>query len=180
MPRRIEVVEHDPKWKLQFEAEAENIALVLGDLVVALHHIGSTAIPGIFAKPIIDMLLEVDQIDALDENTPEMEELGYEAKGEYGIPGRRYFRKNDAAGERTHQVHAYQVGSTEIGRHLAFRDYMVAHPEAAGMYSELKRKLARKYPHDIEGYIDGKDPFIKEHEARAITWKTRKSRGSDR
>jgi GrpB-like predicted nucleotidyltransferase (UPF0157 family) len=171
LPRRIVVVKYDPTWKLEFEAEAKRIALALGDLVVDLHHIGSTAIPGIFAKPIIDVLLEVDHIDELDERTSDMEELGYEAKGEFGIPGRRYFRKNDVSGERTHQVHAFEVESLEIKRHLAFRDYMIAHPEVAQMYSELKLRLARKYPNDIEGYMDGKDSFIKKHESRAIAWR---------
>lgn len=171
MSRRIVVVEHDPAWRLAFEAEGKRIHRALGELVADLHHIGSTAIPGIFAKPIIDFLMVVTDIDELDERSSAMEGLGYEAKGEFGIPGRRYFRKNDAFGKRTHHVHAFEVGSPEIERHLAFRDYMIAHPEAAQMYSELKRRLAREYPDDIQGYMDGKDPFIKEHQARAIAWR---------
>ena len=88
-----------------------------------LHHIGSTAIPGIFAKPIIDLLLEVGNIGELDDRSSFMGELGYEAMGEFGIPGRRYDRKNNASGIRTHQVHAYESGSPEVERHIAFRDY---------------------------------------------------------
>ncbi|HEY7680345.1 MAG TPA: GrpB family protein, partial [Terriglobia bacterium] len=140
-------------------------------IVVALHHIGSTAIPGIFAKPIIDILLEVDDVKGLDSRTSAMQGLGYEGLGEFGIPGRRYFRKNNSSGIRTHQVHAFQSGSSEIERHLAFRDYIIAHPQEARRYSELKRALAKQHPEDIESYMDGKDPYIKEHEQKALTWR---------
>ena len=168
----IQVVAHDPAWRDEFKAEVRRITHSLGDLVVRLHHIGSTAIPGIFAKPIIDFLMEVDDIVELDERSSVMEELGYEPMGEFGIPGRRFFRKNNASGVRTHHVHAFEADSTEIERHLAFRDYMIAHPEEAQAYSNLKRKLAQEYPDDIEAYMDGKDPFVKEYEARAIAWRT--------
>lgn len=135
-----------------------------------LHHIGSTAIPGIPAKPIIDILIEVVDIQALDERTPAIETLGYEAMGEYGIPQRRYFRRDDASGNRTHQVHAFQAGSAEVHRHLAFRDYMIAHRLAARAYGELKQHLADRYPDDVEAYMDGKDAFVKDHEALALAW----------
>jgi len=169
---RIQVVAHNPAWRDEFKAEARRITRALGDLVIHLHHIGSTAIPGIFAKPIIDFLMEVDDIVELDDRSLVMEELGYEPMGEFGIPGRRYFRKNNASGVRTHHVHAFEADSTEVERHLAFRDYMMAHPEEAQAYSDLKRKLAQEYPDDIEAYMDGKDPFIKEYEAKAIAWRT--------
>ena len=93
---RIQVVPYDPAWQSEFEAEAKRIARTLGKIVVRLHHIGSTAIPGILAKPIIDFLVEVDDIVELDDKSSAMEELGYEVMGEYGILGRRYFRKNNA------------------------------------------------------------------------------------
>ena len=168
---RIQVVAHDPTWRRDFEAEAKRIARALGEIVVYLHHIGSTAIPGIFAKPIIDFLLEVDDIIKLDYRSSAMEELGYEAMGEFGIPGRRYFTKDNASGIRTHQVHAFDTSSDEIRRHLAFRDYMIAHPAEAQTYGELKQRLAREHPNDIEAYMDGKDLYIKEHEAKAIAWR---------
>jgi GrpB-like predicted nucleotidyltransferase (UPF0157 family) len=172
MRRKIKVVAYDPSWKSQFEREANRIAHALGEIVVSLHHIGSTAIPGIFAKPIIDILLEVGDIVQLDDKRAAMEQLGYEAIGEFGIPGRRYFRKDNPSGTRTHQVHAFQVNSPEIERHLAFRDYMIAHPLEAQTYSALKQRLALEHPEDIEAYMDGKDAYIKEHEARAIAWRS--------
>ncbi len=172
MQRKILVVPYDPTWVSKFEAEGKRISLALGKIVERLHHIGSTAIPGIYAKPIIDFLMEVYEIVELDDRSSALEGLGYEAKGEFGIPGRRYFRKNDAAGVRTHQIHAFEVGSPEIERHLAFRDYMSAHAEEARAYGELKQGLAILHPQDIQAYMDGKDAFIKEHLAKAIAWRS--------
>jgi GrpB-like predicted nucleotidyltransferase (UPF0157 family) len=168
---RIEVVAPDSKWKGQFRREADQIVRALGDIVVAIHHIGSTAIPDIYAKPIIDILLEIDRLGQFDGRASSvLGSLGYEGLGELGISGRRYFRKNNAGGMRTHQVHAFQTGDAHIRRHLAFRDYLVAHAEVARAYSDLKQDLAKRNPEDIEAYMEGKDPFIKEHEAKALAW----------
>jgi GrpB-like predicted nucleotidyltransferase (UPF0157 family) len=169
---RIQVVPHDPGWRREFEAEAARISQALGNVVVRLHHIGSTAIPGISAKPIIDLLLEVEDVALLDGWSSALEALGYEVMGEFGIPGRRYFRKNDAAGIRTHQVHAFRVNSTDVERHLAFRDYMITHPQEAQAYASLKEGLAKEHPDDIQAYMDGKASFIKEHEAKAMAWRS--------
>lgn len=168
---KVEVVSHNPHWKNAFELESKHIAKALGDNIVFIHHIGSTAIPNIYAKPIIDFLVEVRDIDRVKEKNSAMEALGYEVMGEFGLIGRRYFRKEHPPGIRTHHVHTYQVNSSEIERHLAFRDYMIAHPEDAKKYSDLKRRLAKTYPEDIEGYIDGKDGFVKEMERKAIKWR---------
>jgi len=164
---KIFMVPHDPAWRHEFQQEAERITAALGTNVVTVHHIGSTAIPAIYAKPVIDFLLVVQDLTALDEKQPMMEALGYVALGEFGIPGRRYFRRDNASGDRTHQVHAFETGSPQIKRHLAFRDYMLAHPDAAQAYSDLKRKLAAKYLNDSEAYMDGKDEFIQEIDRRA-------------
>lgn len=92
--------------------------------------------------------------------------------GEFGIPGRRYYRKNNASGIRTHKVNAYKAGSPEVERHIAFRDYIIAHPIEAQAYSDLKQKLAQEHPYDIEAYMDGKEPYIKKHEGKAIAWRS--------
>lgn len=110
-------------------------------------------------------------IEAVDGRGFAMEALGYEVMGEYGIPGRRYFRKENEMGVRTHHIHAFEVGSPEVERHLAFRDYMIAHPQDAQRYSELKRQLARAHRRDIGAYMDGKDGFIKEIDRRAALWR---------
>lgn len=168
---KVEVVPHDPRWRDAFETEAKQVAAALGGNVVAVHHIGSTAIPGIHAKPVIDLLIEVKDIIEVDGRDSSMESLGYEVMGEYGIPGRRFFRKDDREGIRTHNVHAFEAGSAEVERHLAFRDYMLAHPADAQRYCELKRRLAEEHPRSMDGYIDGKDAFIKEMDRRAARWR---------
>lgn len=169
--KKVVVVPHDPRWRDAFEAEAKHIAAALGENGAAIHHVGSTAIPGIHAKPVVDLLVEVRDLAELDARSPAMESLGYEVMGEYGIPGRRYFRKANQDGTRTHHVHAFEAGSGEVVRHLAFRDYMIAHPADAQAYSELKRKLAAEHPRNIDGYMDGKDGFIQEMDRRAAEWR---------
>jgi GrpB-like predicted nucleotidyltransferase (UPF0157 family) len=167
---KIEVVPHDPGWADAFQSESCHVAAALGTSAAAIHHIGSTAIPGIFAKPVIDILVEATSINAIDECGSAMESLGYEVMGEFGIPGRRYFRKDDQNGVRTHQVHVFGSGSPHLARHTAFRDFMIAHPEEALAYSDLKRRLAIEHPFDAEGYMDGKDPFIRAIDRRAAIW----------
>ncbi|MEM9806907.1 MAG: GrpB family protein [Cyanobacteria bacterium P01_D01_bin.56] len=169
--RKVEVVAHDPQWLEAFELESQRVTDALGENVVAIHHIGSTSIPNLYAKPIIDLLVEVRDILKVDGHSASMEGLGYEVMGEYGIPGRRYFRKNSQEGVRTHHVHTFLAGSEQVERHLAFRDYMIAHPEDAQRYGELKRRLAREYPTNIDGYMDGKDGFIREMDMKAAQWR---------
>jgi GrpB-like predicted nucleotidyltransferase (UPF0157 family) len=168
---KVEVVPHNPLWRDAFEEEAKHVAAALGDTVAAIHHIGSTAIPKIYAKPVVDLLVEVRDITEVDGRSSAMASFGYDVMGEYGIPGRRYFRKDNQEGIRTHHIHAFEAGSAEVTRHLAFRDYMIAHPEDAQRYSELKRKLAKEHPQSIDRYMDGKEGFIKEIDRRAAQWR---------
>jgi GrpB-like predicted nucleotidyltransferase (UPF0157 family) len=169
---RVRVVPPDPTWPAAYAAEAARLAAALGDVVVRLHHVGSTSVPGLAAKPIVDVLLEAADLDTLDARAPALGALGYEALGEFGIPGRRYFRRDDAAGVRTHQVHAFAAGSPQVDRHLAFRDHLIAHPDVARAYGELKAALAARHPDDLGAYMDGKDAFVKHHEALALrTWR---------
>ena len=169
--QKIEVVAHNPNWKKAFEEESKRIADALGENVVAVHHIGSTSIPTIYAKPIIDFLIEVKNIIEVDSHDSRMKSLGYEVMGEFGIAGRRYFRKDNDRGIRTHQVHVFEAGTVQTLRHLAFRDYLIAHPKDAQKYSELKIKLAREFSQNPDGYMDGKDDFIKKTEQKAARWR---------
>ncbi|MEM0979689.1 MAG: GrpB family protein [Cyanobacteria bacterium P01_H01_bin.58] len=170
MVREVKVVPHNPDWKNQFEAEQQYIQAAMGNNAIAIHHIGSTSILQIHAKPIIDILAEVADIYRVDTQTSNLEDLGYEAMGEYGIPGRRYFRKWDAVGNRTHHLHVFQTASPDVERHLHFRDYLIAHPAEAEVYSQLKQHLAALHPYDIEAYMDGKDGFIQAVEQKAQQW----------
>lgn len=99
-----------------------------------------------------------------------LERLGYEVMGEFGIPGRRYFRKGGF--NRTHHVHAFKTGDANIHRHLAFRDYLNSFPDVRREYAALKEKLALRFSEGIDGYSDGKDAFVKLHEANALAWRS--------
>lgn len=169
--QRVCLVPYDPSWAAEFDREASAVAGAMGGVLVAIHHIGSTAIPGIRAKPVIDMLAVVNDVAVLDGSGQAMEALGYEVMGEFGMAGRRYFRKEGADGNRTNQVHAFLVGSPQIERHLAFRDFMRVHPDEAERYDALKGRLAEMYPADVGSYTDGKDGFIREMDARAEAWR---------
>ena len=164
------VVPHDPAWSMQYLQEAGAIHGALGGTVKALHHIGSTAIPGILAKPVIDILVGVSSLEGVDERVEFMGALGYEAKGAFGLPGRRYFRKTDGRGARTHHVHAYLHESAEFTRHLAFRDYLRAHPAEAQLYSDLKAGLVRDKTLDRKAYQAAKSAFVAAFERDALAW----------
>jgi GrpB-like predicted nucleotidyltransferase (UPF0157 family)/RimJ/RimL family protein N-acetyltransferase len=167
--RAIIVTDPNPAWKNSFLEESERLRAALGSVVVDIHHIGSTAIPAIKAKPIVDMMLVVSQIENLDGYDDVMRGLGYLVKGEHGIPGRRFYIKGSEE-QRSHHLHAFALGSAHIGRHLRFRDYLCAHPAEALQYSHLKARLAQEHPDDIEAYMDGKHELIQELDRRALAW----------
>ncbi len=169
--REVVVEPYDSAWPRLFAVESAVVAEALRPTLVAIHHIGSTSIAGIYAKPIIDMLAEVAALGEVDLRVDEMTQLGYEARGEFGISGRRYFRKDNSKGVREYQLHVFLSSSDEVERHLAFRDFLRTHPDQAMQYSEMKQRLAREHPEDIGAYIEGKDPFIKEIERRALGWR---------
>jgi GrpB-like predicted nucleotidyltransferase (UPF0157 family) len=168
--RRIEIVPYNSGWLRYFEEEAARLVAIFGQEIVAIHHIGSTAIPGIKAKPIVDMLVEVRDIEKIDTFNATMSRLGYLPRGEFGIAGRRYFIKGNEI-HRTHHIHMYQTGHPDIARHLDFRDYLIAHPEDAQAYSRLKEDLARRYPTDAASYVAGKDGLVKELDRKAKAWR---------
>jgi GrpB-like predicted nucleotidyltransferase (UPF0157 family) len=170
---RIVVVPYDSSWPLKFERASQDVATALGSNLLAIHHIGSTSIPGLCAKPVIDMLVVVAELSRVDQRSNDMQALGYQAIGDFGIEGRRYFRRDDSSGRRTDQVHAFAEASPQIHRHLAFRDFLRSHPSIADQYGELKQRLAAAHPHDMEAYMDGKDDFIRQMQSRALDWLNR-------
>ncbi len=162
------VVAPDQSWPKRFCEEASRVVALFREQDIELHHIGSTAIRGIHAKPVIDILLLASNMEIVDRASAAMVDLGYEAMGEFGIAGRRYFRLNNAEGIRTHQLHAFARGSDDANRHLAFRDYMNRHPSIAEEYNQLKQRLAAQHPNEMAAYMDGKDAFIRLHQSRAV------------
>ncbi len=156
MKRLIVLAPYDPQWPGLFAIERDAILRACGDLIRAVHHVGSTSIPGIAAKPVIDVMAVLARhADGLA-CIPAMERLGYESRGAAGIEGRHFFRKGDP---RSHHVHMFADGHPEIGRHLRFRDYLIAHPDELRAYEALKRELAARFVDDVGAYADAKDDF---------------------
>ncbi len=167
MSQHIVVTNYNPLWTKKFEKEALLIKEMIADNCIAICHIGSTSVPGLAAKPIIDIMVVVRSLERVDTVAEKFSDIGYEYLGEFGITGRRYLRKG--GDERTHQIHIFQADDwNNIGRHLAFRDYMRTHEKERDEYAKLKKDLAQKFPYDIDGYCDGKEDFVREMEERAL------------
>ncbi len=165
----IVVVEYDPDWVRQYEAERTLILQIIGEHVAAIEHMGSTAVPGLAAKPIIDILLGVRALGEAPACIQPLANIGYEYVPEYetSIPERRYFHKGPPQA-RTHHLHMVEVTSEFWKRQLAFRDYLRAHPAVAREYAELKQALAVQYKWDRSGYTDAKSAFVQAVLAKAL------------
>jgi GrpB-like predicted nucleotidyltransferase (UPF0157 family) len=170
--RRVEVVPHSRGWAAEFRAEADRLAAVLGEEVVAVHHVGSTAIPGISAKPIIDILLEVREVERLDDFHSEMAALGYEARGEFGIPEDGSSSNPRAPGVRTTSTPS--LPAARAGAAPGLQGLHDLPPERGGSLRPVEGEPGEGVPTDIEGYMNGKDAFIKEMEEKALAWSRRR------
>jgi GrpB-like predicted nucleotidyltransferase (UPF0157 family) len=166
--RKVEVFSYNEIWEQIFINEAKILKTIFGNQLAAIHHIGSTSVPALKAKPIIDIMPIVKDIKIVNSFNEKMIQHEYNPKGENGITGRRYFEKG--GDNRTHHVHIYQDGRDEIKRHLVFRDYLRTHPEAAKQYGELKEELAQKFPYNTQSYSSGKEQFVRETEEKALEW----------
>lgn len=166
----LRLVPYDETWPMEFAAEAARIERACAGLPIRLEHIGSTAIPGLSAKPVIDILAGRPGNVSGDAYVPAFKQLGYEHKGSFGIPGRNYFRRGSP---RTHHVHLVSWSSEFWQDHLLFRDYLRTHPLVAREYDTIKRELAAMYLQDRERYTDAKGPFI-----RSIVRRARAERSS--
>ena len=166
--RKIEVVEYDPHWAILFNTEKEMLQEAIGCAALNIEHIGSTAVLGLAAKPVIDILVEVSSLQALNTKDKNFESLGYEVKGENGIEGRRYFQKGGS--QRTHHVHVFQTGHEGLIRHRAFKAYLIAYPEIMKEYGEIKKQAANDCQNDIALYMSMKNEFIQKHEKLAVRW----------
>lgn len=168
-PIKVELEPHDPRWIGMALVEGERLKSALGDNLLIVHHVGSTSIPDIHAKPVIDLMPVVASLDRLDAAQAEIEALGYRWWGEFGLPGRRYCNLDDpATGKRRIQLHCYQNGNREIARHLAFRDYLRLHPEIAAQYEAEKMRCRNLNPDDSHAYSECKSDWIRRVEAKAM------------
>jgi GrpB-like predicted nucleotidyltransferase (UPF0157 family) len=153
----VRLVPYTKEWERLFQVERPRLRAAVGKYVLDIQHVGSTSIPGMVAKPIIDIAIAVKNFEEACVCIKPIEQLGYEYKGENGIPRRHYFAKGNP---RTHHVHINEIGSRDWNDQIIFRDYLTQHPEIAKEYAELKMELAQRYPTDRQSYLDGKAPFI--------------------
>ncbi len=155
--RRVELAEYDAGWPRLFEEEAARIRDALGDWILAVEHIGSTSVPAMPAKPIIDIAVAVTSFEEAVRCVAPLERIGYTYRGEWGMPRRHYFVKGEP---RTHHLHMLEAGTEQWGRHVRFRDALRASHELAAEYAALKRSLAARFAQDRDAYQAGKAPFI--------------------
>ncbi len=177
----VAIADYDPQWPARFAREkAHLLACLPHDIIRRIEHFGSTAVPGLSAKPVVDMLVEVSNLDAVREQiVPVLESQGYDyfwrpTFGDDVGPFYAWFIKRDPhSGQRTHHIHMVERDFTTHWERLLFRDYLIAQPEVAAAYDRLKRELAASFPADREGYTHAKGDFI-----NRLTAEARRQQGS--
>jgi GrpB-like predicted nucleotidyltransferase (UPF0157 family) len=157
----IVIAGYDPAWPMQYAHEKEMILGAIGTYIIRIEHVGSTAVSGLGAKPVIDITASLHTMSDLETCVAALRPLGYEHRGEAGIPGRQFFLKvSRETGKRTHHLHLIEQGNPMIDDQVAFRDHLRIHPDAASAYVRLKMSLAAQYGDDRESYTNAKSQFI--------------------
>lgn len=164
--RIITLVPYQDNWPALYQQERALLVPLLGDNLIQIDHIGSTSVSGLAAKPIIDILIEVKDLSSIDKLTEQFQELGYLAKEENGIAGRRYFQKG--GNQRSHHLHIFEKDDEQLVKHRAFRDYLLKFPAIAQQYSDLKHNALLEANHDSQLYTELKSTFIQEHTNKAL------------
>lgn len=158
-----------PEWAAKYAEAKEIMVGIFGRELIRIHHIGSTSVPCIgYAKPIIDILIEVRDIESVLSFNEAMQQEGFIPKGENGIVGRRYFTKG--GDERTHHVHIFEAGHPSAATHLDFKAYMMEHPQDAAAYGQLKLRLAKQFPESVLQYQEGKQSMLESLVQKAAIW----------
>ena len=158
MGREVRVVAYDPAWATTFASIKETVTSALGPLAQRVEHVGSTSVPGLWAKPIVDIDVVIQSWASLPDTITALGSLGYVHQGDQGIKEREAFKS--PAGAPSHNLYVCSADSRELKRHVTFRDYLRIHADAVSEYAELKKKLAEEFRHDIDGYCEAKTHFI--------------------
>ncbi len=158
--KHVVVLPYDEQWKHDFLMIKDELASALGQLAIGIEHVGSTSVEGLSAKPIIDIDVVIKDYTVFDEVVSALGTIGYRHEGDLGIAGREAFKYDGKDHLRKHHLYVCPEDSPELKRHIAFRDYLRAHPDAVQEYSRIKEEGARLYPYDIDRYIEFKSPFI--------------------
>ena len=158
--KHVVVLPYDAQWRQDFLKIKDELIDALGQQAVSIEHVGSTSVQGLSAKPIIDVDVVIKDYSVLDRVIISLENIGYRYEGDLGIAGREAFKYDGKEHLRKHHLYVCPQDSAELHRHIALRDYLRSHPEAAREYGRIKEEGARLYPFDIDGYIEYKSPFI--------------------
>jgi GrpB-like predicted nucleotidyltransferase (UPF0157 family) len=165
----VRIVDYVAAWPALAAAELRRVGDALGEQAVRLEHVGSTAVPGLAAKPIVDLQLSVPDLERRERYVEPLEQLGYLFVAAPESPDYHFFARPPER-PRTHHLHVCEAGSDHERRHVVVRDYLRAHPAEAGRYEAMKRRLVASHPEDRLAYIDGKDGFVAALEQRALAW----------
>ncbi len=157
---KVKLVPHDPSWSKSFQDEKDGLVHAFPELILEISHGGSTAIPTISAKPIIDMFVRIESLSDAEKIRGSMSKLGYSYRGEDGVPGRILYAKGPED-NRTHYAHFVEGDNDEWKNHLLIKNYFLKHPQAAAEYEALKLALAKQFLDDRKAYSHGKDAYIK-------------------
>jgi GrpB-like predicted nucleotidyltransferase (UPF0157 family) len=158
--RHIIVQPYDEMWKQDFISISNEIRDALGELALRIEHVGSTSVPGLSAKPVIDIDVVIRDDSMLEEVVSRLAKIGYQHEGNLGIAGREAFGYEGKEHLKEHHLYVCPEDSPELKRHIAFRDYLRSHPDAVQEYSRIKEEAASLYPYDIDQYIGHKSPVI--------------------
>lgn len=156
------VTPYDSEWAAAFSAIREELRQALGNSILSIQHVGSTSVPGLSAKPIIDIDVVIERYDVFDDVHSRLMSIGYTHEGDLGIPGREAFKYSDKPHLMAHHLYVCPRDSEELRRHIAFRDYLWTHPADRRVYGELKLQLSKRYPHDIDSYMREKAPCVQD------------------
>lgn len=160
MAHTLRLVPYDPAWPARYEAEAARVRLALGDAIAAIEHVGSTAVPGLIGKPVLDLAIAVDSEPVADACIAPLQALGYEYRGPYGDDPRRRYYVRDVDGARVAQIHLYLLPSSAWEEKLAFRDALRSDPELVAAYTAEKYRVAEAVGWDKAAYALAKGTFV--------------------
>ena len=158
--RTILIDSYNSQWKTEFQKIKNMLYPYISDIIVDIVHVGSTSVPGLPAKPIIDFIIIIDSYDEFPELMKRLEPFGYQHDGDGGIPGRERIKGGLYDGFMDYHMYVCPKHSEELRRQILFRDYLTKYPETAKIYGDLKIRLSQQFPHDIDGYTDGKHEFV--------------------
>lgn len=165
----IEIVKYDPRWTVTYQQEKELITAALKQEIIDIQHIGSTSVPGLSAEPIIDILVAVNKLNTAETYSSQLQKINYQYIYYAENVDRLFFRKGTPC---THHVHIVEYDSWTYWRHILFRDYLLAHPQTAQQYEQLKREMAIKFKTDMNAYAESKTVFIQSIVALALVERT--------